>query len=415
MKYWFIKFSFGALIGLLSIFALSILIDPYAILSTPTIDGINKFKPEFSGYSRIAKPWITSRVKPKSIVIGASSAETGFNPNHSSWKQQPVYNFAIGSGRNYEIYRYLQHAVAVAPVKDVLLGIDFVMYTGRPQPYVGHFSENRLAITYKGIKTPIQNKEKLIDILFSTTYIKSAFKTITNQDSAYYNFKKHYPAHAYKNDGQRIHSSNARFIGSWGTVEDIWKKALQTRYSQLKIIDPKSDPFIPLSNNIDRWDLFKELIEFSHHNSLNMNIVLPPCHSSYLTVIENANMWPWFEEFKRKLVSINENIASTLNSTPFLIMDYCIYHEYTTEIIFGTRNPYVSLKWFWDPNHFKTELGDIVIKEVFSGHTSNKNNFGIPLSSKTINSHLAEQRTKKDYYRKTNKSDIAIINQLIEK
>ena len=64
------------------------LIDPYRVVGSPDIKGLNELKPEFSDHVRMAKAAVVSRLAPKGIILGSSRAEQAYDTQHPGWKPQ---------------------------------------------------------------------------------------------------------------------------------------------------------------------------------------------------------------------------------------------------------------------------------------------------------------------------------------
>ncbi len=123
--------------------------------------------------------------------------------------------------------------------------------------------------------------------------------------------------------------------------------------------------------------------------------------------------WEVFEEFRRKLITVNGKVALQNNKSPFILWDFAGYHQLTTETV--PNNPKVKMKWYWDSSHYKKELGDIVLDRMFDGNFSgglDYQDFGIKLTSQNIEDHLAKLRTEREQWRSTHPEDVAEIETL---
>ena len=79
---------------------------------------------------RLAKAYRVRQLKPQGIVIGASTSQLGIDPDHPGWKEKvyPRYNVALPGTNSYESFRYFQHAHALNPIKQLLIGLDFFSF-----------------------------------------------------------------------------------------------------------------------------------------------------------------------------------------------------------------------------------------------------------------------------------------------
>ena len=107
----------------------------------------------------------------------------------------------------------------------------------------------------------------------------------------------------------------------------------------------------------------------------------------------------WYQ-WKRDVVKLNEQVAEEFNTEPFRVVDFAIYHDYTMEML--PVDKHGEMKLHWELNHYKSELGDMVLDDLANKNTS----FGVELSSDTIGAHLdlqadlREQFVDSDVYKK---------------
>lgn len=112
------------IICLISLF--TIIIDPYAIFDTKKIEGINKWKIKSANYTRTSKLTKLFLMKPDKIIIGSSTAETGFVPQNPFWGDGKLgYNFGLSGGSLLEAKEILKLAKSYG-AKDVILITDFI-------------------------------------------------------------------------------------------------------------------------------------------------------------------------------------------------------------------------------------------------------------------------------------------------
>jgi len=118
-----------ASLALLSIVGFNRLIDPFALYGGPLIEGVNIHKTAFNRNTRMSKAAAIYQQNPLAIVLGSSRSERGIDPSHLGWRVNPVYNLSLNGADLYEIFRYLQHAQAIQPLKKVVLTLDFLVPT----------------------------------------------------------------------------------------------------------------------------------------------------------------------------------------------------------------------------------------------------------------------------------------------
>ena len=105
-----------------------IAIDPYYLFGSPSWRGFNLVRPYYEPYVVAVKPYQVWRLRPSSVVLGASSAEVGIDPRHAGWNEANVFNFSLPSSNSYAIMLAFLHAQKVAPLKQAVANLDFFSY-----------------------------------------------------------------------------------------------------------------------------------------------------------------------------------------------------------------------------------------------------------------------------------------------
>ena len=121
-------------------------VDPYGIFHE---EEYNSQKPIWmSKQLRRAKAYKLKQLKPQGIVMGTSSSQIGIDPDHPGWDKTvyPRYNLGLPGASPYEILRYFQLSQAVSPPKQILIGIDFVVFN-RFYPLSYHFNESHMVVS----------------------------------------------------------------------------------------------------------------------------------------------------------------------------------------------------------------------------------------------------------------------------
>jgi len=101
-------------------------VDPYAFLGAPRIAGLNERKFEMAEFGRIAKLREVARRRPEAIILGNSQAEGGLRSETlARLSGQRSYNLGFLGARIEETEVAFQHAVRVAPLRTVVLALDY--------------------------------------------------------------------------------------------------------------------------------------------------------------------------------------------------------------------------------------------------------------------------------------------------
>ena len=174
--------------------AICALVDPYAVIGTPLIAGLNARKTAAIAWPRLSKAYMIQRQHPTTLILGNSSADVGFDPDDAAWPDaaRPVFNLAVDGGLPGTHLRYLQHAFAAgAAPKRVILAVNFNESLIMPHQRVSaavqsQFDfEPRMRVLADGVPNPDYARARLADLVFATlsvTALSDSVKTLLHQN-----------------------------------------------------------------------------------------------------------------------------------------------------------------------------------------------------------------------------------------
>lgn len=362
----FVQLAVGLILFFIAgLVSLNYLVDPYNFYGNNLL---GSRKTQEIGQLRLSKA-INIRVKkPAGILLGSSRAEFGFDPNHFYFTK-PSYNAATGGSSMYELRYYLEHAVNQGKLEQVLLIADYINFNANEEKKVADFEE-------------LFSSKNRYSYLFSLTTLKNTYLTWVGERQRKYT--------VYNDNGQREKTHNSGNLQRFG--------------GQIRKIYSQGTYFNGFDNNNHYRDTgrssfedFKKFLELSYTNKLSVDIIFGPNHIMHWEAFDHSiGLDEWYQ-WKRDVVAQNEKVAKAFNVEPFRVIDYAIYHDYTMEKL--PENKSDEMEFHWELNHYKSELGDIVLDDL----AGEKSSFGIELTSDLIEKHLQQQAE----FRKENVSSAA--------
>ena len=397
-KSYLTKVSLITFLLLVFVASFNALVDPFDFFDGPVINNFNQQKPEFQSHMRMTKAHQIRLQKPEIIILGSSRADTGLNPNHPGFSvpQSKRYNTALHSANIYEVFRYLQHAQSIHPLKQVILGLDFFMFNINKKNEAD-FVEERLAPMKTGwIKDIFQ-------ALFTYDGLLASINTIEKQDKT----GILYFPNGFKNDNQ-----------NW---EQIQKKgghhqaAINNEKDTLYALDGFT--FFALSNKEQQSksiNTFIEIITFCKKNNIDLRVFISPMHVRKIQLLHQIGLWSEFENWKKRLVQLIET-----NTPDYSLWDFTGYNEITTEPFPLLGDTETQMKWYWESSHYKKETGDLILSKVLNNQSNptvtDHFDFGSKLSSSTIELHLNKIRNNRDQFQTNHPEIVKEIHQMIIK
>ncbi len=337
-------------------------IDPYGIFGSPRIENFNARKPTAENRVRISKPLQVENIKPTTLIIGNSRPEMGLDPGHSCWKEheKPVYSLTIPGSSVYMQSRLLAHATHFSEIETVLMGLDFLDFTVSPSndsnpyrwPPTDNSFDSNLSISTDNTPNNLYTLNKY------KTYLKSIVSLDTLTDSIItlsqqQNITTTHRTHLGFNPAEAYYTN---IINNEG-VEVLFKQKnneLRKRLSSKKW---------SIYNKNTQWsssfESLRRAIKLTKDKNIKLLIFINPYHNDYLDIIESTGHWKIFNEWKNNIQKL------TKNENHVILWDFAERTEFSAEAI-DTFNPKKPLQWFWEPAHYKKELGNILLAKMMS-------------------------------------------------
>ena len=338
----------------------NVAIDPFGVMDTPMVKGVNQSKPETVYNTRLYKAIDLTRQNAKTIFLGASRVEEGLNPEHPALAAyQPVYNLAMPAASFYEQRRYLEHALATQKnLEVVILGIDLWLLSHRRRTRSG-FQEARLG------KNSLRFSEALKINLSWDTFDKSwetLEKNLRAPESIYY------------------YSNGVRDV-------DYLKNIEFTSWLPSIVNNPKDfiSP-VALKN-------FKKIRDICKNNGLKLKAFITPPHVTQFEAIYMAGGEKVvIEQGKREIVKI------------LPVWDFSGYNSITTEPINSEMTKYR------DSSHHTMKVGDLILNRILQyREQETPPDFGIWITPDNIEEHLIKIRADREVWRKENPDTVKML------
>ncbi|MEK6805823.1 MAG: hypothetical protein AABY95_04165 [Pseudomonadota bacterium] len=297
---------------------------------------------------RMAKAYAIHTYRPDCLVLGSSRAEVGIRPAHGGWSCDRPYNSGLPAGQIYEARRYLEHAIAQGPVKQVLLGLDLEIFRtdGRHR---GDFMEARLAHNSKARWSSYPVNELLGLALGADALLKS-IDMLRNPVEVY----------ALELSGERStawweHESAGR------SVRDLSADLLQgvaTQIGKPGALAPGLDDRLPSLEELER------IIELCREHGIELRLAINPTHVLLHATMADIGQQGTFLKWKRAIVQIAARAHS--RGADVLLWDFALLNDLTTEPVPKVADRSQLMHWFWEPSHFRTAYGNLMVETIYS-------------------------------------------------
>lgn len=373
--------------------AINLVIDPYGTFRLLEIGALNRIKPYPDHDLATIKTHALRHVLPDALILGNSRAEVGFDPSHPVWREagyRSVYNAALPGTSPGAALALLQNAARRRPPKFILLGIDFfdfpIALYDLPGPARG-VNENGL----DDLRWMLRATMTMQALLDSITTVRRQYQRNPEQLTVL----GHNPLLEYHDIAK---------------AEGYWTLFRQRAEENAKNHGRKpANLFLKGTQSSPHFDDVRRIVRWAAENDAELRLVIYPYHAQLLIMIDELGLWPLFEEWKRQIHRIVAGEQASASNRISLI-DFSGFSSYAQDPIPPKGDKKTPTRWFWEAGHFKRELGDIMLPQCVSGGAKE---FGIALTGRNIEQHLAQLSAGKRDFRTGNSAMVAEISDLV--
>ncbi len=348
-----------AVLGLAGLF--NYLVDPYLLFhhrdgDAKVFSRIDQFW-NMRGY----KPYHVMHKAPKNLVIGTSRSAAIW-PETARWKAGESYNFAIPGMTLFELSRSVQHAHAVQPLSELVVGIDYQAVVRSSTRYRFGFEPDRLLRKPSDRYSPAHIGQVLVDLhtfLLSYGMLAESVKT---------RFLHEPVPRIYYPNGVWEKVSN-KLVG-YGGYQFVARSALKSMNPD-ELQPAESLPY------------FRELLRFCHANDIDTRLLLTPTHVFFVDLWFQVGSEQLWRETHRQLVKINEEVAAEFGRDPFPFWAFGDESRIVDEPIYRSRD--ADKGWFLDGVHSSSKLARRMMSSV---QGEGRETFGHRLDSGNIDAYL---------------------------
>lgn len=397
------------LLAFLLVFSLSIVlaaainyaVDPYDLFGSVRVEGLNQVKPFAGTRTGIAKPYGVQRAAPQVLIVGNSRPEMGLDPRSACWRNEDgvVYNLGSPAATVYRQVRVAQHALALGSVNQVFLGLDFADFVLKGNqrspsaslwPDKAFESDGRLIVDRGGRPNESYQRHRLEDFakgLFSLQALLDSLKTLlaqgqtdasTRRADGFNPAREYLPIIRAEGQGVLFAQTNRNVLDRY--TGDALGLVIQGQESSLA------------------WESLSRFLNQAKNMGVEPTLFINPYHAEYFAAIDVAGAWPLYEAWKRKVVDLVERQGGVS------LWDFNTIEEITSESPPALGDKRDLLRWFWEPGHYRAELGDWMLSRMLGRDCGSRAvaDFGILLSTQNLDSELEKLRTDLNEYEHAN-------------
>ena len=342
------------------------LIDPYGFWGGPLIDGLNRAKPVAGRHLIAVKLAQAERIQPRLMIAGNSRVTVGFDPLSPAWPAsvRPVYNMGLAGKYPEQVADTVITALDRVRPRELILGVDLVDFRVAHDKWMGWRGHSPPAAS------PVRDR---IAMLISLDALTDSALAIVEQH-------RRWPATTTPEGLNPLAEYNAVVadIGHAGLFDKrIADNSAKYRAGAKAVAWP--EPGTSLA-----WDSLDRVVAACAKRGIKLTLVTYPYHVTLLQVFADTGLWPAFEDWQRRLAAYG-------NARDIQVWNFSRISPQTAEPVPPPGDTRAQMRWYWEGGHFKSALGDEMIREL-TGQTPPY--LGVRITPANVESVIAETRAR---------------------
>jgi hypothetical protein len=361
----------------------NLLVDPYDVFGTPRLAGISLLKPAAKNHAMLAKTYQVARAHPVTVLIGSSSTHIGIDAADAAWPKamQPVYNYGIPGGyATSASLKTLREAIATGGVRYAFVFLDFQNFFVPERPAASPTEDDRrFHLLPDGSANPDRTRQVAADMFLSLATMgafEDSIATIPGQWNT--NLLNLAP------DGSSTEADFSNAARSDG-MHDLFAQKDAFELDRARALARVMDGW---KGNLPNLEIVAGMIALAETHGVKLTLVITPHHADALELYWRLGLWPRVEQLKTELADRAASAGSGV-----VLWDFMDYVTFSTEPVPRQGDRQSATRWFWEPTHFKKQLGHIIIQQLADGAAPA---FGAILTPETVASRNREVRAQRE-------------------
>jgi len=345
-------------------------VDPYGITGVSRIPGFNEYKVEINEHTWVLKKYQPLLASHNAVIVGNSRVELGIRPAHGCFLHNgmEVYNLGLpGAGLRTQL-AYAVNLMYQQPIKTVFLSLDFTDFISPEQQQqadassTAEQSSGEFRLTTSGERNPGYRWVVLRDYfksLFSLDALVASVKTIVLQsrnsadrDAAGFNPARDFAA------AVGVEGPHALFAQKMASLEAKYSRPWYFR-------DAQGQP----NRAVGELNAF---LDTAAAQGIKVYLFTNPFHDSFWELLRNQGHMPAYDDWMQEM----ENLLRKRRGGTVEFWDFAQDSAYIHEPVPAAGVRSGPLQWFWEPAHYRQELGDLMVDAMLSDTCATEIAFG---------------------------------------
>lgn len=327
------------LVGLLAATLLNAFVDPFGVIAAGWGDHSAFHRTEAAEYAREAKLVAVDAIRPRTLILGSSTAFNGIPADSALWRARPVYNLAVGGATIQEIEWLLKYAYASGRVRQVIVNLDFYMFNMR--------NPTQMTPPGRGLAARLL---RYFELMSSRAAFVASLETLATQRTTNC---------VVQLNGDELCHPRAATQGGYLRAFQLTESSYLTNntwFAQGSGFDFRD------AQGESSFNAYRRILEFAADHRIDLRITLSPSHARLWTALRLAGLEDAFQAWKERLVAIDLAVARGAGRPSFPFWDFSYATPLTVELIAAGPQ---KMNYFLETMHFTSTLGTKMLERVF--------------------------------------------------
>lgn len=359
-----------ALLLACGVVAFNYVVDPYGLIGSARVEGFNQFKVDSNAHTRLLKKYQPNFGRYDTLIVGKSRVEMGIDPTHHCFDESAmrVYNLGIPGAELPTQFAYALNVIYQQPIEHVLISVDFTDYISTRQASVSrrplYMQQGQGSLRYfpDGSVNEAFWQTVFSDhlkSLFSLDALTSAVKTVATQSDAAAD-----RTDLGFNPGQdfaamvRVEGPRALFDQKLAELKSKYGRSWYFRDAQ--------------GNASSAIDDLAQFLDLLMARGIDVTLFANPLHEKFWEVMEKNGHMPLYREWQDSMTQMLQKRSSGA----LRYWDFSGDSPYIHEQVPAAGVKSGPLEWFWEPSHYRRELGDLMLETMLSERCGTRPVFG---------------------------------------
>ena len=367
-----------------AVVALNVAVDPFYIFGSRT-GTWNLLKPAAPEHGLPTKAALLRRTRPRTLLLGNSRIEVGFDPASVEWPggMRLVFNAGLAGYDLSASAELLDDALAApgSSLKHVLVGVDLFDFLqadpGTPaQDPAGTAPDQDRTRTNPSRSaafwTFLSRTREAVDATLTLDALVGSITTVLAQGR---------PSATMLPNGFDPKTDYVAYVKQHGFRDLFDQKQAQLDARFAKYPHPGfTEPYRTSS-----FRSLRKIITAARAHDLELTLVIYPYHAWIMDLLRKHGIWDASEAWKRALV----RVVADAPALQVRIVDFSGYNAVTQEHVPVPGDVRTDVRWYWEPGHFRSALGDRIIGRLYG---DGSRGFGRDLTPQTVDAVISSIR-----------------------